>query len=147
MVTGYQFPTRWWKFGKPMHMAATTILPIQSRRRLTHLSWDMAAPAQVRRRILVETIKPGAVPFDAERQRLQAPHISFTIFSRGLLNHLVTRLYFEGEPANAGDVMLQCVPEERRGTLLARRESGEAMAVYHFDIVLQGAGETAFFNL
>ncbi|MHB8599481.1 MAG: protocatechuate 3,4-dioxygenase subunit alpha [Ktedonobacteraceae bacterium] len=94
-----------------------------------------------------ETIKPGAVPFDAEGQRLQAPHISVTIFARGLLNHLVTRLYFEGEPANIGDVVLQCVPEERRATLLARRESGGTMVVYHFDIVLQGAGETAFFNL
>ncbi len=94
-----------------------------------------------------ETIKPGAVPFDARRQRLQAPHISVTIFARGLLNHLVTRLYFEGEPANAGDVVLQCVPEERRETLLARRESDGKMSVYHFDIVLQGAGETAFFNL
>lgn len=94
-----------------------------------------------------ETIKPGAVPFAAERQQLQAPHIGVTIFSRGLLNHLVTRLYFEGEPANSEDVVLQCVPAERRATLLARRESDGAMTVYRFDIVLQGAGETAFFNL
>lgn len=94
-----------------------------------------------------ETIKPGAVPFAAGQQRLQAPHIGVTIFARGLLNHLVTRLYFEGEPANAGDTVLQCVPVERRATLLARRQSGGAMVVYHFDIVLQGAGETVFFNL
>ena len=69
------------------------------------------------------------------------------MFARGLLNHLVTRLYFEDEPANALDPVLQCVPEDRRATLLARREPGGAMAVYHFDIVLQGAGETAFFNV
>jgi protocatechuate 3,4-dioxygenase alpha subunit len=94
-----------------------------------------------------ETIKPGAVPFDAEGQRLQAPHIGVTVFARGLLNHLVTRLYFEDEPANAGDPVLQCVPEERRGTLLARRLLGGAMVVYRFDIILQGANETAFFNL
>ena len=98
-----------------------------------------------------ETIKPGAVPFDGERrqalQALQAPHICVTVFARGLLNHLVTRLYFEDEPATAGDPVLQCVPDDRRATLLARRESGGATVVYRFDIVLQGADETAFFNL
>ncbi len=92
-----------------------------------------------------ETVKPGPVPFDGER--LQAPHICLTVFSRGLLNHLVTRLYFEDQPANAGDPVLQCVPDDRRATLLARRESAGAMVVYRFDIVLQGANETAFFNV
>ena len=92
-----------------------------------------------------ETVKPGPVAFDGER--LQAPHICVTVFARGLLNHLVTRLYFEDEPANALDPVLQCVPEDRRATLLARRESGDEMVVYRFDIVLQGAGETAFFNV
>ena len=92
-----------------------------------------------------ETVKPGPVPFDGER--LQAPHICVTVFARGLLNHLVTRLYFEDEPTNAGDPVLQRVPEDRRATLVARRESGGAMVVYRFDIVLQGTGETAFFNL
>jgi protocatechuate 3,4-dioxygenase alpha subunit len=94
-----------------------------------------------------ETVKPGPVPFDAERQRLQAPHICVTVFARGLLNHLVTRLYFEDEPTNARDPVLQRVPDHRRATLLARREPGSARVVYRFDIVLQGAGETAFFNL
>lgn len=92
-----------------------------------------------------ETVKPGPVPFDGER--LQAPHICVTVFSRGLLNHLVTRLYFEDEPANTFDPVLQRVPGHRRATLLARREPGDAAIVYRFDIVLQGAGETAFFNL
>ena len=92
-----------------------------------------------------ETIKPGRVPFYHEQ--LQAPHICVTIFSRGLLNHLVTRLYFEDEQTNAEDPILQCVPDERRSTLLARREMLEVTIVYRFDIVLQGAGETAFFNL
>lgn len=92
-----------------------------------------------------ETVKPGPVPFAGER--LQAPHICVTVFARGLLNHLVTRLYFEDEPTNAGDPVLQCVPADRRATVLARRESGDTAVVYRFDIVLQGAGETAFFNL
>ena len=92
-----------------------------------------------------ETVKPGPVPFAGER--LQAPHICVTVFARGLLNHLVTRLYFEDEPTNAGDPVLQRVPEDRRATLLARRESGDTAVVYRLDIVLQGVGETAFFNL
>lgn len=92
-----------------------------------------------------ETVKPGSVPFDGER--LQAPHICFTVFSRGLLNHVVTRLYFADEPSNISDPVLQCVPEERRATLLARCEPAGAVVVYRFDIILQGANETAFFNL
>lgn len=94
-----------------------------------------------------ETVRPGRVPFDGER--LQAPHVCVTVFARGLLNHAVTRLYFEDEAANAGDPVLQCVPVERRATLLASRVAGRdgAQVVYRFDIVLQGAGETAFFNL
>jgi protocatechuate 3,4-dioxygenase, alpha subunit len=92
-----------------------------------------------------ETIKPGRVPF--YQRQFQAPHICVTVFSRGLLNHLVTRLYFEDEQTIAEDPILQCVPEERRSTLLARRENREGKIVYRFDIVMQGAGETAFFNL
>lgn len=92
-----------------------------------------------------ETIKPGLVPFEGEKQ--QAPHINVTIFSRGLLNHLATRLYFEDEAANKADPVLQRVPTERRSTLVARREINQGKTVYRFDIVMQGEGETAFFNL
>jgi protocatechuate 3,4-dioxygenase alpha subunit len=92
-----------------------------------------------------ETIKPGRVPFYDDK--LQAPHICVTVVSRGLLNHLVTRLYFEDEQTNAEDPILLCVPDERRSTLLARRENREGEVVYRFDIIMQGEGETAFFNL
>jgi protocatechuate 3,4-dioxygenase, alpha subunit len=92
-----------------------------------------------------ETIKPGPVPFNGER--MQAPHICVTVFARGLLNHLVTRLYFEDDPSNASDPVLQSVPADRRATLLARRQQEGNMTVYRFDIILQGTGETAFFNL
>jgi protocatechuate 3,4-dioxygenase alpha subunit len=92
-----------------------------------------------------ETIKPGRVTFYQEQ--LQAPHICVTVFSRGLLNHLVTRLYFEDEQTNAVDPILRCVPDERRSTLLARRENIDETVVYRFEIIMQGEGETAFFNL
>ncbi len=92
-----------------------------------------------------ETIKPGRVAFD--RERLQAPHICVTVFSRGLLNHLATRLYFEDEASNVEDPILQYVPEERRSTLVAKRGEREGKIVYRFDIRMQGEGETVFFNL
>ena len=91
------------------------------------------------------TIRPGAVPFDDAR--MQAPHICVMVFARGLLNHLVTRLYFADEPANETDPVLRRVPAERRGTLLARPETVDGRTLYRWDIILQGAGETAFFNL
>lgn len=90
------------------------------------------------------TIKPGAVPFD--ERRLQAPHISVAVLGRGLLNHLYTRIYFDDESATAADPILLAVDSERRATLVARRANAE-FAVYRFDIVLQGAGETVFFEL
>ncbi len=92
-----------------------------------------------------ETVLPGAVSFDGAQR--QAPHIAMTVFARGLLNHLVTRLYFENNPANALDPVLQRVPRERQATLLARRETRDAEIIYRFDIVLQGANETVFFNV
>ncbi len=92
-----------------------------------------------------ETIKPGRVLFD--RERMQAPHICVTVFSRGLLNHLATRMYFEDEPANTEDPILQYVAEERHSTLLAKREERDGKMIYRFDIIMQGEGETVFFNL
>jgi protocatechuate 3,4-dioxygenase alpha subunit len=92
-----------------------------------------------------ETIKPGRVPFDGQRR--QAPHICAAVFARGLLNHVYTRLYFADEPANAEDPILALVPAERHATLLARASLAGGVSLYRFDIVLQGAGETVFFNM
>ncbi|HEX5166276.1 MAG TPA: hypothetical protein VFV93_12820, partial [Thermomicrobiales bacterium] len=86
----------------------------------------------------------GPVAFD--RERMQAPHIAVTVFARGLLNHLYTRIYFAGEPANANDPILQLVPADRRETLIATRHDDDAAIVYRFDIILQGNNETVFFN-
>jgi protocatechuate 3,4-dioxygenase alpha subunit len=100
-------------------------------------------------RYFFDTVKPGRVPFraDAPGAELQAPHLSLTVLARGLLHHLLTRVYFSDEPSNAADPILALVPAERRATLIARREDTPAGAVvYHLDIVLQGAGETVFFN-
>jgi protocatechuate 3,4-dioxygenase alpha subunit len=90
------------------------------------------------------TVMPGQVP--GPNGAAQAPHINVGIFARGLLNRLFTRVYFEGQPANATDPVLALVPEDRRPTLIAtRRERGEE-TVYTFNIRLQGDGETVFFE-
>ena len=88
------------------------------------------------------TYVPGAVPFDG--RRMQAPHIEVLVFARGLLRHLVTRMYFPEEQANDTDPVLLSVPEDRRDTLIARRLSSAAYAL-EWNVVLQGEDETAFF--
>jgi protocatechuate 3,4-dioxygenase alpha subunit len=89
------------------------------------------------------TIKPGAVP--ASGGGLQAPHILVGIFARGLLKRLLTRLYFADEMANAADPVLQLMAPERRATLIAPRLD-EAPPRYAWTVVLQGDGETVFFD-
>ena len=88
------------------------------------------------------TVKPGAVP--APDGRVQAPHFNVTVFARGLLRHLVTRMYFPDETeANAADPVLNLVEPARRETLIAKNCGG----VLHFDVRLQGERETVFFAI
>jgi protocatechuate 3,4-dioxygenase alpha subunit len=91
-----------------------------------------------------ETVKPGAVP--GPGGKMQAPHVAIVLFSRGMLTHVFTRIYFADEAANAADPILALVPEDRRATLIARREDG-AHPTYRLDIRLQGDGETVFFDI
>jgi protocatechuate 3,4-dioxygenase, alpha subunit len=88
------------------------------------------------------TIKPGSVP--GHGNLLQAPHINVSIFARGLLKRLVTRIYFPDEPLNTTDAVLNNVAAERRSTLIARIDQP---GVLRFDIVLQGEHETVFFDV
>ena len=91
-----------------------------------------------------DTIKPGVVP-DADGKP-QAPHLLLAVFARGMLLHLYTRIYFDGEAANASDPVLALVPADRRATLIATRKGG-AGGVYSLDIRLQGDNETVFFEV
>jgi len=103
-------------------------------------------------RFRLRTVKPGPVPgpgavLGSERAP-QAPHINVSIFARGLLKRLVTRIYFPGEPLNEADPLLSALPAERRVTLIARvADGGEAERVLHFDIVFQGDNETVFLDV
>lgn len=90
----------------------------------------------------VAALRPAAVPL--EDGRMQAPHMLVLVFARGLLRHLLTRVYFEKEPGNTADMVLQQVPAERRATLLARLDNHQTNS-YRWDLRLQGQDETVFF--
>jgi protocatechuate 3,4-dioxygenase alpha subunit len=86
---------------------------------------------------VINTVLPGALPG-------QAPHVDVSVFARGLLDRVVTRIYFpDHAAAHAADPVLASVPSARRGTLLAVRTDGG----YRFDVHLQGPGETVFFDV
>jgi len=108
------------------------------------LGWGRAAADFQSGAFLFETIKPGPTPFHDGRR--QAPHISFAIFARGINIHLQTRMYFPDEAtANAADPVLQLVDDPTlTATLIAQPVADNA---YRFEIRLQGARETVFFDV
>ncbi|MBI4943239.1 MAG: protocatechuate 3,4-dioxygenase subunit alpha [Actinobacteria bacterium] len=95
----------------------------------------------------VLTLVPGAVP--GPDGTTQAPHLDVSVFARGLLDRVVTRVYFPehagvaGPGGHAEDRVLAAVPEHRRHTLVAQQVDGG----YRFDIRLQGENETVFFDI
>jgi protocatechuate 3,4-dioxygenase alpha subunit len=99
------------------------------------------APTDADGRFAIHTVKPGPVP--GAGGATQAPHLAMSVFARGLLNRVVTRVYFADEAeANAGDPVLKDLTDDRRATLLADPVPGDG---YRFDVHLQGADETVFF--
>jgi protocatechuate 3,4-dioxygenase alpha subunit len=87
----------------------------------------------------IVTVKPGALGDG------QAPHIDVSVFARGLLDRVVTRIYFPDETAaNAADPLLSALPPERAATLVADSAGEGAL---RFDIRLQGDGETVFLQV
>jgi protocatechuate 3,4-dioxygenase, alpha subunit len=122
-------------------------------------------------RYLIITLRPGQVPLPGGR--LEAPHLNVSVFARGLLDRVVTRIYFSDEAeANAADPVLAAIGDpERRDTLIAVAEPPSADAAdsdaagaqprggdaagaqprggvrFRFDIRLQGDQETVFFDV
>ena len=84
------------------------------------------------------TVNPGPT------EEGKAPFIMLTVFARGLLNRLFTRIYLpEDTEALANDPLLTSLPEDRRKTLIATREADGSL---RFDIRLQGEDETVFLS-
>jgi protocatechuate 3,4-dioxygenase alpha subunit len=89
------------------------------------------------------TLKPG--PVRGRGNAVQAPHLAVAIFARGLLKHLVTRLYFAGETLNESDPLLGAIEDPaRRATLVA---ASDGPGAWRLDIRLQGAAETVFLDV
>jgi protocatechuate 3,4-dioxygenase, alpha subunit len=89
------------------------------------------------------TLKPGPVAGLGNTE--QAPHVAVSIFARGLLKALTTRLYFQHESLNDTDPILSLIDDEaRRRTLIARKVSSDT---WQLDIKLQGDNETVFMEI
>jgi protocatechuate 3,4-dioxygenase, alpha subunit len=139
--------------GKPVNDAAVEIWQANSLGRYAHPEDKQEKPLEKNFRgygrsltddkgtFRFDTIKPGRVP--GPGGKLQAPHLNVTIFMRGLLKHLQTRVYFPNEAANTEDPVLALVPAERRATLVARANPDNTLG---WNVVLQGKNETVFFD-
>jgi protocatechuate 3,4-dioxygenase, alpha subunit len=80
---------------------------------------------------------------------LEAPHLDVSVFARGLLDRVVTRIYFPDEDeANAADPVLANITDPaRRATLIAVEDPARPGTAFRFDIRLQGERETVFFDV
>jgi len=102
----------------------------------------------------IVTLKPGSLPVP-DGSGTEAPHLDVSVFARGLLDRLVTRIYFPDEAAaNDADPVLRSIDDRgRRDTLIATAEPADPGdpsgpgTVLRFDIRLQGDGETVFFDV
>ena len=94
-------------------------------------------------RWVVRTLKPGPLP--APDGGLEAPHLDVSVFARGLLNRLVTRIYFPDEAdANAADPLLASIADPAARARLVAVADGDRL---WFDIGLQGERETPFLGI
>ena len=86
----------------------------------------------------IVTIKPAG-----DRAGGEAPHLDVSVFARGVLTRLVTRVYFpDEEDANDADRVLGRLTTDERATLIGTPDHGGI----RFDIHLQGERETVFFD-
>jgi protocatechuate 3,4-dioxygenase, alpha subunit len=97
-------------------------------------------PTDADGRWAVRTVKPGPLP--TAEGGLEAPHVNLSVFARGLLNRVVTRVYFPDEAeANAADPVLASIPDPQVRARLVAVADGDRL---RFDIRLQGEQETPF---
>ena len=92
------------------------------------------------------TLKPGPLP--SPDGGTEAPHLDVSVFARGLLDRVVTRVYFpdEGQANEADPVLASIGDPARAATLIAAPDPG-APGRLLFDIHLQGDRETVFFDV
>jgi protocatechuate 3,4-dioxygenase alpha subunit len=95
-------------------------------------------------RFCFTTIKPAPVP--GPNGTTQAAHLVVSVFMRGLLKRLVTRIYFPGDTRHADDPVLNLVNAARRATLIAETAPEGSSSNLCWDVILQGNRETVFFD-
>jgi protocatechuate 3,4-dioxygenase alpha subunit len=135
--------------GQPVPDAVLETWQADAKGNYTHTEDDRAffgfgrIPTDSSGRFSFTTTKPGPVP--APDGTLQAPHIAVSIFMRGLLARLITRIYFFGDTRNENDFALKLVEAARRATLMAK-PTAEDQSTFIWNISLQGENETIFFD-
>ncbi len=99
-------------------------------------------------RFRFRAIKPGAYPNPGYDDWMRPPHIHFSIFGAGVMQRLITQMYFPGEKLNDIDPILNGIEDlAARASLIARELAPDSRGEtgFEFDIVLRGGGETPFF--
>ncbi len=127
--------------GQPMDYACVEIWQADPPASATFPAFGRSA-TDARGEYCFTTLKPGPVRGRGNTQ--QAPHLAISVFARGLLKHLTTRIYFADDRRNAADPLLSSIDDPaRRATLIAQPLGN----VWRFDIVLQGDNETVFLEI
>jgi len=93
------------------------------------------------------TIKPGAYPWRNHYNAWRPAHLHFSVFGIGLVQRLVTQMYFPGDPLLPYDPMYNSVPDPKaRERLISHfdweRTIPDIALAYRFDVVLRGRDET-----
>jgi len=133
---------RFWKSGKPARPRLVTAIKNQVREARNSPGFGRIATNEGGE-FQFNTVRPA--PRRGEDGLLHAPHLAVVVLMRGLLRHLLTRVYFAGEATNREDAVLNLVPPERQQTLLAK-PANERASELSWDIHLQGELETVFFE-
>ncbi|MEL7344354.1 MAG: protocatechuate 3,4-dioxygenase subunit alpha [Pseudomonadota bacterium] len=104
--------------------------------------WARLAGDQTTGEWVLETVKPGAIPHPSGR--MQLPHLNLWIVARGINIGLQTRMYFPEDDPTQDPILSRIEHKNRVPTLFAKPDGAGA---YRFDIRLQGADETIFFDV
>ncbi len=90
----------------------------------------------------IETVRPGS--FTGPGGEAYAPQLSVTIFARGLLKAVRTRVFLAPVQAIKDDPLARAIDDPvRLGTLVATPDPHDPKT-YRWDVRLQGEGEAAF---
>ena len=95
------------------------------------------------------TIKPAPYPVPGDDNWKRPRHIPFSLYSAGIMDRLITQMYFPGERMNRQDFMYNALPNDKaRRALTGKTSKGpRGMTTYTFNMVLRGSQETPFFEV